>query len=1418
LSNIAGDVAHQYNAAANAQATAFNEVMKRQGEQMAAQHASLEALREELASTKMHITDYAEGSDGVEPWVTDAILAEDLKETHRWWFKTKDRWENEDESLLRNRIYHHLITQLPDEMYCQHPDGDVKAVYCNIISMGTKDSAEQVLSLNREIDKLTKQGRPMASWLKDLYNILSQLGTLGQPRTVAQIRLLVFENLKSDGRYLDVVRDMKRNPHWDMAQIRSRLEAEATSLDDLLSGPEHQRAERKIVKAAKKAAQDAEKSDPESDGEAEPNKRNQRKKVAAAVKKALAAKAHPTDGEKRTPRAEGPQRTPEQVEKLSKEHCLKFQFGACTLGDSCYRLHEMLEAGPKADLISSVKRDRGGPCYNFENNGVCSYGDECHFSHDAPKAPLKANKGVHRMAHVRVRLQPQAKTGKMARNGDLVVLTQACRIPALRGALGQAHTVSATNHKRVCLQLIIGDEFDQTGGEAVKQWAQMANTVGLLSTEYTICPPEKRVALLAACTTRSEHGVRNNGPYSLNAIFDTGSNTLLSSQTRIFDDLKKLDRPEAIEGLDGSFVAATHRGTVTMILGTHQRVFEEAFLCPESIHTIVPGILFDNDEYYFMGKHRAMNIVRHNASQANADEILVTYPRDLTIDASTHYSSAFLNDLGKTSPRGARAHAIYPVPDSAFVWKKAKAHAATRAQSTKEEAGKISAEHESENIKIKKESKAKSLDLLANFHQTRGHRSPEHTARMYEYESGYTLSAAAINEQAPCEACDSAKIASASAQQQRVVPITKVGSELAADTIISMPRSLSGFNHVGHIHDIKSNYGATFNLKTKVCADKIIFWMKKVQLITGDKTLRLHIDGGEVKTDKLVAFCTGQGTTIVENLAHVHSNVTIERRHRTLIETHNAQMLTGGAGGHLWEFSIPNANLTININIPIKALRAAGRLRNKAQRPPTPFELLECHGELISMKKLWGDVYPMFTKCMGKIEAVMIKQHAPRGMVGTYFGPISANGNIEQYGHYMLRHSDKKVIKVRTVKCYHGEYPMRPSPQHSLSDHVSSSGGDLKIKPINKEAETPSLSSGIKLPDKHTDGSTAMTIIGPCLVLGRYKDGDYRVTFPEGCEPQEVHSIKPKDLWLLSDWPDWQYTPDGVRLGEKHVHETVHRIPIYTAQGQAKQSAHGQANHSAHGQAKQPAHGQAIIPTTMGKAEMHMEDIEIPVDLYDNEDEPDKKHNTRSRTKMVAYSATTRTATTRGLTQYTIWDPGKNRLKTMQYPYIKVLAAKLTLPAGTPLSPSMELIKSMDACDVERVLPRHWHQTKGHPYEPFLLNAEMQELQDWLIESIGGPVQGQVQIFVDNQGSISIASNPIQSGRNLHVHARYYYVRDLIYDDQFVIEKLPTDLQVADVGCTFKGTATFVTLKAHLMSCARILHDDNNNPFWDVRD
>jgi hypothetical protein len=116
------------------------------------------------------------------------------------------------------------------------------------------------------------------------------------------------------------------------------------------------------------------------------------------------------------------------------------------------------------------------------------------------------------------------------------------------------------------------------------------------------------------------------------------------------------------------------------------------------------------------------------------------------------------------------------------------------------------------------------------------------------------------------------------------------------------------------------------------------------------------------------------------------------------------------------------------------------------------------------------------------------------------------------------------------------------------------------------------------------------------------------------------------------------------------------------------------------------------------------------------------------------------------------------------------------------------------------------------------VGATIGECLRWLIEAIGGPLQGRVQIFVDNTGTISIASNPIQPGRNLHVHARYFYVRDLVYDGQYDIVHLPTDMQVADVGCTFKGSRSFLLLKRYLMQCARIVHNSNGIPTWEIRD
>ena len=114
------------------------------------------------------------------------------------------------------------------------------------------------------------------------------------------------------------------------------------------------------------------------------------------------------------------------------------------------------------------------------------------------------------------------------------------------------------------------------------------------------------------------------------------------------------------------------------------------------------------------------------------------------------------------------------------------------------------------------------------------------------------------------------------------------------------------------------------------------------------------------------------------------------------------------------------------------------------------------------------------------------------------------------------------------------------------------------------------------------------------------------------------------------------------------------------------------------------------------------------------------------------------------------------------------------------------------------------------------IGATMTQALRWLIQAIGGQVQDRIQIFVDNTSTITIASNPVQQGRNLHIHARYFYVRDLVYGGEVLVLHIPTGEQVADIGCTFKGGPTFLRLRRYLLDSARVVHDEQQIPHWEM--
>ena len=430
-------------------------------------------------------------------------------------------------------------------------------------------------------------------------------------------------------------------------------------------------------------------------------------------------------------------------------------------------------------------------------------------------------------------------------------------------------------------------------------------------------------------------------------------------------------------------------------------------------------------------------------------------------------------------------------------------------------------------------------ERLRIHHNKTGHRSGEHNALSLEFMTGHAPTADDVRNQPPCISCGVARITSNSNQKVRVVPLTEPGTDMASDLIVSLPRSVNGYVHVCHLHCLVSNYGTFVPLKNKECGDIIVANIKRMQNHTSRKLIRFHMDGGEGKTGKLKQFLSEQGTDLVVNLADVHSNTTIERRHRDVIDIKNAMMHTGNAPDPLWEFSGPQANHLVNINVSIAQIRNLKRLAKsegqKADRPLTPFEMIECNGVRINMRKLWNNLHTMFAKCVGKIENVHVEKHGDKEFEGIYLGLIHSPDNVVQYGHYVLRYYDKKIVKVRTVKTYDNIFPFVMTPvrmpmSSSITDD-SASGGESKeqLQEAKPPATQPTVHRGrIMAQEKFPPGTTAMTTQGECHILDRYKDGDYKVTFPD--QPLEVRTVGRQHLWLSHDYPDDDHNSSGHRI------------------------------------------------------------------------------------------------------------------------------------------------------------------------------------------------------------------------------------------------------------------------------------------------
>ena len=349
------------------------------------QEAILVQMQEKLHSQTTAVVQSGAfyGSQPPEEWLLGDALVRDFEVTGNWYNVREGRPESRRETHLRMRIVVYLRKVLPKEFLFGVRENDVAAIYAKLVNMNTAPAELQRMEVRKKLANCEKGGRPLLPWLNELYDLFDQLEGLRVPATVQDLRSTFLWSLKDDKRYNEVVSDLMRNPNWDLTRIRMALEAAAYAHDDLVAKPGH------------------------SGGDA-PQSRAQKRKTARAAKLAKDAQpAHPKVNPKsydKKPSAEREARDKMTRDRLAREICPQFLIGACAHGDSCWRKHVTaadIKAGSdkkvkakagkdKSDSQDDLKADKAGSdrpktklCFQWTSSGSCTYGDNCHFSHDS---------------------------------------------------------------------------------------------------------------------------------------------------------------------------------------------------------------------------------------------------------------------------------------------------------------------------------------------------------------------------------------------------------------------------------------------------------------------------------------------------------------------------------------------------------------------------------------------------------------------------------------------------------------------------------------------------------------------------------------------------------------------------------------------------------------------------------------------------------------------------------------------------------------------------------------------------------------------------------------------------------------------------------------------------------------------------
>ena len=1329
------------------QQRAHQEQMNRLERMMQTMHDNMNRTKQEHQASLAQVHDSSTYVNrGVEDWVVQERLERDFRSEYGFWWVSEQRWENPAETMLRSRVYLYLKRRLPSELHRGTIENDVRTVWINIVRINTSMAADQVVLHMRSLLKMHKGTKPMLTWLNDIYHKVEQLEALNKPVDHFLIRTLITESLEGDKRYELVLIDINKNPQWNMADMKARLTAAAAIRNDLVPDAKYARKKRqKEQKAVRKALQKKQGDQPEG------NK----------ALKAQLAHGKPTDrptGKGDMP-AEGDKVDRQRRDRLRNELCKLYLIGKCNRGTSCLRQHMTLDevkaeldgrkrsapakgAGNKSDkqLRFVATSDpppkqglNGGVCYSWRDDGECPHGDACKFKH------------IARM----LRALPAFTELDL---GDLITIDG--NDPTFVDLIGAVGTITSVIPSK-------------TKGGTPRYGVKLNLPIALLDgnaralvarAEATGLPRSSLLRVAGAHSARVTSKFKSfkaqrtigQNPYSANAICDGGSNVMLSSVRELFANLTACSPDEErVAGIADIGVTPTHKGKVTIKLGAFSQRHEGLFVPSPSIFTIVPGSWFDDGDWSYACQNRTLFIFK----QVDSESVCCgRFPRRIMLRDEHAYGQDFIHSLIPGGGRQ-RLHSLYPLPDSVFVWHKTnKVNVVTRKESaspiklkapTLEEekfspkpsfgaeilpvnpdpvpqAIYVWSDHLRHDGGERAHSIIKGIKELHDFHHLSGHRSANHTALLHAWIFGRTHSKAVRLNQRRCDSCAVAKSARDALASDRLVKV-EPGEALAGDSIIGMPRSHSGYENVGHWHDISSNFGAIVMSKSKAFGPHFCRFYEKMYLLTGKYAAHLYIDRGELATKQLTDAAFGRGTTIVKNIADSHTNTTIEVRHKVLNEMANAMLHRGGANSACWEYAYPSANYAINISPSVRELARVGFPRKGKQRPLTPFEKVVAKGEYIDIKRLWRNLQGIFELCTAHLDGG-VKGHAPRGYQAINLGIIPDEDlSSTSFGFYVLRLDDKKVYRARTVKNFTGVFPWRPAPRKALPEpddpdeecesDCSPSGGESESKGEKSQSETENErkhkserpmapKERMKKRERFLPGTEVMTTEGPAVVVTRYPDGDYAITWDGNSGPQEVYTVRPEDIWLSAEWPDHDYTRDGKRV-------TPEAEATTTADGPRGRLKGFQA-------APDPKQTEADCPITPGQGGPA---LDAPAG--------------RTRSRGKALSARQLSNAPAG---YRIFDQAyPNGVRTMQHCRSRLVPSVIGAramkakskpppiwPENLPIKITREMLRKMRACDVSPVLPQHFHQTLHSPLREECERGEMEELQDCLNREVWG--------------------------------------------------------------------------------------------------